>query len=140
MARNVHHDVVVRALVADAWTITADPWRLTYSDQDLYVDLFITRDGGGLTARNQDREIAVEIQSFLHASMLRALEEAVGQYVVYRTIMARSNILTPLYMALAETVYRRLRRSELAQAVLTDLNIKLLIFDETTARITQWIG
>ena len=38
-ARNVYHDAVIRALVADGWTITDDPLKLEYGDRKLYVDL-----------------------------------------------------------------------------------------------------
>ena len=34
-AKNVYHDAVVQALVADGWTVTDDPLRLTYGDHDM---------------------------------------------------------------------------------------------------------
>lgn len=34
-ARDTYHDVVVKALTADGWTITHDPLPLVYGDQDL---------------------------------------------------------------------------------------------------------
>ena len=38
-ARNIYHGAVVQALIADGWTITDDPLRIGYGDQELYVDL-----------------------------------------------------------------------------------------------------
>src|SRR4051812_8044342 len=38
-ARNIHHAVVVRALTADGWTITHDPYPLSFGGKDLFVDL-----------------------------------------------------------------------------------------------------
>jgi hypothetical protein len=38
-ARNIHHDLVVRALRTEGWTITDDPLTICYGTQDLFVDL-----------------------------------------------------------------------------------------------------
>jgi hypothetical protein len=38
-AKNIYHNAVVQALVADGWTITDDPLRLEYGDRNMYVDL-----------------------------------------------------------------------------------------------------
>ena len=77
-AKNVYHDAVIIALVADGWTITDDPLRLEYGDRNLYVDLGAER--ATLGAERTGRRIAVEMQSFLGLSPVRDLEEAVGQY------------------------------------------------------------
>ena len=37
-AKNLYHDAVIRALVADGWTITDDPLKLEYGDRNLYVE------------------------------------------------------------------------------------------------------
>ena len=65
-ARNIHHDQVVRALIADGWTITHDPLTLSFGGRDLFVDLGAERTA--LAAEKSGRKIAVEIQSFLGAS------------------------------------------------------------------------
>ena len=56
-ARNIYHDAVVDALVADGWTVTDDPLRLTYGEHDMYVDLGLV--GSTLVAERAGREIAV---------------------------------------------------------------------------------
>src|SRR5258708_22379689 len=62
-ARNIHHAVVVRALTADGWTITHDPYPLSFGGKDLFVDL--GAEEAALAAEKEGRRIAVEIQSFL---------------------------------------------------------------------------
>lgn len=62
-AHNLYHDAVIDALVADGWTVTADPLRLPYGDHGRYVDLGLA--GSALVAGRAGREIAVEIQSFV---------------------------------------------------------------------------
>jgi hypothetical protein len=67
-AKNVDHDAVIRALVADGWTITDDPLKLEYGDRNLYVDL--GAESSAVGAEKSGRKIAVEIQSFLSASRM----------------------------------------------------------------------
>ncbi len=38
-ARDLYHEAVKKALVRDGWTITHDPYRLTWAETDMYVDL-----------------------------------------------------------------------------------------------------
>ena len=87
-ARNIYHEVVVQALTADGWTITDDPLRLAFGGKDLYVDLGAER--VAIAAERGQQRIAVEIQSFLSPSPVRNLQEAVGQYDVYRAILAET--------------------------------------------------
>src|SRR5947209_19658133 len=68
-ARNIHHAVVVRALTADGWTITHDPYPLSFGGKDLFVDL--GAEETTLAAEKEGRRIAVEIQSFLGRSPVR---------------------------------------------------------------------
>lgn len=76
-AKNIYHDAVVHALIADGWTITDDPLRISFGNRDLYVDLGAERMTIG--AAKGEQRIAVEIQSFLNPSPVRDLQEAVGQ-------------------------------------------------------------
>lgn len=85
-AKNLFHDSVARALEADGWTITDDPLTLTFGGKDLFVDLGAERQA--IAAERGEERIAVEIQSFVGLSVVRDLEEAVGQYDIYRTILA----------------------------------------------------
>jgi len=87
-AKNIYHDGVVQALIADGWTITHDPLKLSYGGKDLFVDLGAERQT--IAAERQGHRIAVEVQSFLGASPVRDLQEAVGQYEVYRAVLAKT--------------------------------------------------
>jgi len=76
LRKNIYHDAVIQALTADGWTITDDPLRLTYGDQELYVDLGAER--VTLGAERAGQRIAVEVSSFLKPSPVRDLEESTG--------------------------------------------------------------
>jgi hypothetical protein len=137
-ARNVHHDVVVRALTADGWTITHDPYPLSYGGKDLFVDL--GAEEAALAAEKEGRRIAVEIQSFLGRSPVRSLEEAVGQYEIYRLLLAATDANRVLYMAISVGTHRGVFADQFGQLVVSGLNLRLVVFDEQEERIVQWIG
>lgn len=137
-ARNIHHAVVVRALTADGWTITHDPYPLSFGGKDLFVDL--GAEEATLAAEKEGRRIAVEIQSFLGRSLVRSLEEAVGQYEIYRLLLAATDSDRALYMAVSVSTYRGVLADQFGQLVVSGLNLRLVVFDEQQERIVQWIG
>jgi len=93
-ARDIYHDVVVQALTADGWIITDDPLRLAYGARDVYIDLAAELP---IAAERDGQRIAVEVKSFIGASNIRELELAVGQFVLYREILARTDAQRCLY-------------------------------------------
>jgi hypothetical protein len=86
-ARDLYHNIVKNALIKDGWTITHDPLRLQWGAKDMYVDLGAEQ---VLTAEKAGRRIAVEIQSFIGASEINDIQNALGQYCLYRSVMART--------------------------------------------------
>jgi hypothetical protein len=137
-ARNHYHDAVVRALTADGWTITHDPLTLSFGGKDLFVDLGAER--AALAAEKQGRRIAVEIQSFLGRSPVRSLEEAVGQYEIYRALLEEQDPSRTLYMAVPDRVYEGLLTERFGQFVVDRLRLRVLVFNEHQQRVLQWIG
>lgn len=85
-ARDLYHDDVRGALVKDGWTITDDPFRMRWGGKDYYVDLGAER---LIAAEKLGRRIAVEVKSFLGNSVVDDMEKALGQYLIYRSIMLR---------------------------------------------------
>jgi hypothetical protein len=137
-AKNVYHDTVVEALVADGWTVTADPLRLTYGERDMYVDLGLI--GSALVAERAGREVAVEIQSFLGRSDLDDLHRAVGQYMIYKTVLAEIHPATPIYMAVPAEAFRKSFSDDLGKLLLDRLVRQMVVFDEVTRKVVQWIN
>jgi hypothetical protein len=135
--KNIDHDAVRAALEADGWTITADPLRLSLGTRDMYVDLGADR--RTLAAEKDDRRIAVEIQSFLNPSTVRAIQEAVGQYAVYREVMAIKEPDRALYMALSRESYDEAFADQFGQLIRERLRLRLIIYDPDQMRILQWI-
>jgi hypothetical protein len=75
-AKDTYHDAVRTALIRDGWTITHDPFTISFGNTDVYADLGAERP---LAAEKADERIAVEVKSFLGASGLRDFELALGQ-------------------------------------------------------------
>ena len=61
MAKDLIHDVVKKALIADGWTITHDPYYLKANPHTLKIDLGAER---LIAAEKGTEKIAVEIKSF----------------------------------------------------------------------------
>jgi XisH protein len=137
-ARNIHHDAVVHALENDGWTITDDPLTLSFGGRDLYVDLGAER--RTLAAEKGPEKIAVEIASFVSQSAVRDLEEAVGQYAVYRALLAETQPTRRLFLAVPKRVHEGLFSERFGLLIVSRLELRLLIFDEQQERIVQWIS
>src|SRR3970040_1477114 len=96
-AKDIFHDAVKNALIKDGWTITHDPLRLTWGGKDMYVDLGAER---LLAAEKEGQQIAVEVKSFVGDSEMDDLEKAIGQYAVYRAVLAEREPERVLYLAI----------------------------------------
>ena len=70
----------------------------------------------------------------------RDLEEAVGQYDIYRAILAETEPERLLYLAVPRRVYETLITERFGQLIVTRLQLRLLVFDEREERVLQWIG
>jgi hypothetical protein len=136
-AQDFYHDAVVRALTADGWMITHDPLSLSYGGRDLYVDLGAERTT--IAAERDGQKIAVEIKSFLGSSPVRDLEEAVGQYQIYRTVLTEIDPGRVLYLAVPQRVYESLFAERFGQLIRERLQLRLMVFDEHEERIVAWI-
>ena len=136
-AQDLYHDAVVRALTADGWTITHDPLSLSYGGRDLYVDLGAERTT--IAAERDGQKIAVEIKSFLGSSPVRDLEEAVGQYQVYHSVLTEIDPGRVLYLAIPQRVYESLFAERFGQLIRQRLQLQLVVFDEHEERIVAWI-
>ncbi len=134
--KDIYHDTVVAALVADGWTITDDPLHLPYGEENLYVDLGAEN---MLAAEKSGQKIAVEIKTFVGHSDIHELEVALGQYNLYRDVLRRVQPERQLYLAVTEVAYERIFQYPIGLLVLEEEKLRLLVFDEDQARIVKWI-
>jgi len=135
-ARDFYHDVVKAALITEGWTITDDPLTLHMGKKDLFVDLGAER---LLAAEKQGRKIAVEIKSFLGASEVADLENALGQYVLYREILEETEPERVIYLAVSVEVYEELFKEPIGELVLRRVQLRLIVFEPERGGIVRWI-
>ncbi|MBL8796117.1 MAG: XisH family protein [Planctomycetia bacterium] len=135
-ARDIYHDTVKNALIKDGWTITQDPFQLQWNRKDKVADLSERL----LAARNGTAEIAVAVQNFLGPSETADLEQAVGQYVLYRFLLGKREPSRVLYLAVADYVMDNVFDEPIGKLILQNHRIPLIVFDPRSGVVTQWIA
>lgn len=137
MAKDIIHETVKNALIKDGWTITHDPFTITFGIRRVYADLGANK---FIAAEKRDRKIAVEIKSFVGISTMTDLERAVGQYGIYRSWLARIEPERLFYLALDSEAYLDLFQDVSGQVLLEDHHIKLIVVDLAREELTEWIS
>jgi hypothetical protein len=136
-AQDKYHDVVVKALTDEGWTITDDPLRLSYGTKNLWVDVGAERET--LAAEKGGERIAVEIKSFVRHSEVEDLENAIGQLNLYRDVLDEIEPDRKLFLAIPWRAYDGIFSEKIGRLVLKKQRINLIVFDELQERITEWI-
>nr|WP_199296514.1 XisH family protein [Leptolyngbya sp. FACHB-711] len=135
-AKDIYHDTVKRALQKDEWTITHDPFPLQIGKKRLSADLGAER---LISAEKGLQRIVVEVKSFVGQSDVKDLEQALGQYVLYRQILSEMGIERSLYLAVSQATFNSVFTIELGQVLLKNQVVKLIVFDDESEAIAQWI-
>jgi hypothetical protein len=129
--------VVIQALQADGWKIAHDPLPVLYGDRRLFIDLGAERVTIG--AERGSERIAVEIARFLADSPGRDLQEAVGQFVVYRALLSQTDPERSLYLGVSTRVYDSVLTEPVGQLVAEEVRLPFLVFDPHEQKVVRWI-
>ncbi len=135
-AKDRYHNTVKTALIKDGWTITHDPLTLRISTKKLYIDLGAER---LIAAERDTQKIAVEVKSFTRASDMKDLQEALGQFVLYATLLNRYDPERIVYLAIPEVVRQAVFEEEVGQTLLEEKLVRLISFDPDREVLMQWI-
>jgi hypothetical protein len=123
--RDSIHDAVKAALVKDGWEITDDPYVIAYGERFLFVDLGAEENqevvGNFIGAVRANVRIAVEIKELRGQSVIVELEQAIGQYVLYRLLLNRVDPERKVYLAVPGKAYRELFTEPIGELVINDL-------------------
>lgn len=135
-AKDTIHEIVKEAIIKDGWEITKDPYVISYGERFLFVDLgassFI-----GVQQKNQ--QIAIEIKPFRSQSQVTDLEQAIGQYTLYRLLLNQVDPQRDLYLAISQATYSEIFSEPLGKLVTEQLSLKLIIINLEKKEISQWI-
>lgn len=136
-AKDIFHDSCKNALIKDGWTITHDPYLLRWGPEDLYIDLGAER---FLAAEKFNRKIAVEVKSFVNPSEVEDLKNALGQFILYQDILARTEADRELYLAIRDLTFSDLFEDSIGQVLLENKRLKLITFNPAMEVIERWIS
>jgi len=134
-ACDLHHHVVRRALEKDGWTITHDPYTLAFGRRRGFVDLGADRP---FAAEKGTRRVAIEVKSFLGESVMADLEQALGQYLLYRSWMRRTDAVRELLLAVSDSVYDDVFVDPSAQVLITDYDLSLVSVSLEREEVVRW--
>lgn len=132
----MYHNTVRFSLVKDGWDILTDDYSLEYGGDRVYVDIAVEK---SIAAERSGQKILVEVKSFIGRSFIHDLEQAVGQYVVYRDILIETSNDFELYLAITQGTYKGNFQRTLPQMIVDRNQVKLLIVDPEEEVITEWI-
>lgn len=134
--KDVYHEMVRNALIQNGWIITDDPFWMSYGGRNVFADLAAERLIG---AEKGTRRILVEVKSFTGLSEIHELEVALGQYNLYRDILAELEPERSPYLAIPRRAYKSVFTDSLGQLVLKRERLELLVFDEQQGGELEWI-
>jgi hypothetical protein len=102
----------------------------------MFIDLGAERVTIG--AERGSERIAVEIASLVADSQVRDLQEAVGQFVVYRALLAKVEPDRSLYLGVTTRVYDSVLSEPVGQLVVAEVLLRVLVLDPHEQKVIRW--
>ena len=134
--RDFYHEAFKEALVKDGWTITHDPLALLSKvEGGLQTDIGAEK---VITAEKGWKKIAVEIRSFTTPSALHEFIKSTGQYRAYKLAMNLKKSDRFLYIAIPSFAWKVIANKEIVQALIDDVNMKIILYDPIEKNIDAW--
>jgi len=135
-AKDVIHDAVCNALKKDGWIVTHEHMRVDFEDTHVYVDIGAER---LLVAERADEKIAIEVKSFIGRSTIQDMENAVGQFMVYRVLLQQTEPTRHLFIGISHITFETVFQSKAIQKLVNELSLSLLIVNIETEEVELWI-
>jgi hypothetical protein len=134
---DIIHNSVKNALIKDGWLITDDPYIIQYRRTILYADLGTERP---IAAERGGQKLVVEVKSFVGASKIQDLKEALGQYDIYRYLLEETAPDRKLYIAVSKVAYSTFFTQDVIQLILNKHRLPTIVVDIEVEEITRWIN
>jgi hypothetical protein len=134
---DIIHNSVKNALIKDGWLITDDPYIIQYRKTMLYADLGAERP---IAAERNGQKLVVEAKSFIGASKIQDLKEALGQYDIYLYLLEETAPDRKLYIAISKVAYNTFFTQDVTQLILNKHKLPIIVVDLETEEIMQWIN
>ena len=72
-------------------------------------------------------------------SPVRDLQEAVGQFVVYRALLSQLEPERTLFLGVSTRVYDSVLSEPVGQLVAAEVRLRVLVFDPNQQKVVRWI-
>ena len=145
-ARDTIHNIVKEALIKDGWEITNDPYVMSYGERFLVVDLAAAAsevnnkiEGRFIGAKRENTRIAIEIKEFRGVSPIADLEQALGQYILYRLLLGQVDPERIIYLAVPTLAYNGIFSEPIGELAITEIPLNLVVIDLEKIEVQQWI-
>lgn len=135
MAKDIYHHAIKRALEKDGWQITHDPLTIVFEQERVYVDLGAEQ---LFAAQKETTQIAVEVKSFISASAITDLHNALGQYSMYEALLEIEDPNRILFLAIPSSAKDFMTRP-ISQLLIKRFKLRILIVDTEQEVIESWI-
>ncbi len=93
-----------------------------------------------LEIERNGEQIIVEIKSFISRSPMREFETALGQYIIYRTLLKAVLPQTKIYLGIGGGIYESFFQQKSISMVLEEAKIRLIVVDLKKEEILKWIN
>jgi hypothetical protein len=134
---DIIHNAVKNALIKDGWVITDDPYVIQYRKTTLYADLGTEQP---MAAERYGQKLVVEVKSFIGASKIQDLKEALGQYDIYCYLLEDFAPDLILYIAVSTIAYKSFFKQDVIQFILNKHQLPTIVVDIEMEEIRQWIN
>ena len=121
----------------DGLVITDDPYVIQYRKTTLYADLGTEQP---MAVERYGQKLVVEVKSFIGASKIQDLKEALGQYDIYRYLLEEIAPDRKLYVAVSTVAYKSFFKQDVIQLILNKHQLPIIVVDTEMEEIRQWIN
>ncbi|MFM6008002.1 MAG: XisH family protein, partial [Sphaerospermopsis kisseleviana] len=128
------HNAVKNALIKDGWMITDDPYVIQYRKTTLYADLGAERP---IAVERLGEKLVIEVKSFIGASKIQDLKEAIGQYDIYKYLLEETAPERKLYIAVSAIAYKSFFTQDVIQLILGKHQLPLIVVDTEAEEVKQ---
>jgi len=133
--RDFYHDHVRDALTQVGWTFVKQSFGVPLADTRVEMDLLMEK----AEADGSKTRIIIEVKNFREENAyVSELQKSIGQYLLYRDILAYHGYKHPLYLAVPVAAYANFLSSTVIRKLFERHEIKLLLFNPNDLTVLQW--
>nr|WP_236117024.1 XisH family protein [Hassalia byssoidea] len=81
----------------------------------------------------------MRLKNFEVEKAIADLEQAIGQYVLYRLLLNRVDPEREIYLAISDITYDEIFNEPIGEVVISDLPMQLLVVDVEKIKVKLWI-